>query len=207
MMKLEYTKGACSLATRIIINEIGLPCEYESVDLAYKKTQNGQNYFNINPKGAVPALTLDNGEVLTENAVIMQYLADSTNAVKLLPPQGDFMRYRVLEWLNYVATELHKGFSPMFNPHMPQDVKDHVIIPMLKAKLSFINIHLENHRYLLGDEFTLPDAYLFVMISWAGYFKFNMNEWEYLSRYYTELQKRKSVQQSLTEEGLSKAAV
>lgn len=205
-MKLEYAKGACSLATRIIINEIGLDCEYESVDLANKKTQSGQNFYNINPKGAVPTLVLNNGEALTENAVIMQYLADTANATKLLPPVGNFKRYRVLEWLNYVATELHKGFGPLFNSQMPQNVKDQFFIPLLKAKLSFVDKHLEKHQYLLGDEFTLPDAYLFVMISWAGYFKFDIKEWQHLARYYAELQKRNSIQQSLQQEGLSTAS-
>jgi glutathione S-transferase len=204
-MKLEYTKGACSLATRIIINELGLPCEFEAVDLANKQTQNGKNFYTINPKGAVPTLVLSNGDVLTENAVIMQYLADTSHAVQLLPPFGDFMRYRVLEWLNYVATELHKGFSPLFNPNLPQEVKDQIIIPMLKMKMTFLDKHLEHNQYLLGNSFTLPDAYLFVMLCWATHFKLNNGEWKHLSRYFTELQKRKSIQQSLKEEGLNTA--
>jgi len=201
-MKLYYTKGACSLASRIIINELGLPCEYEAVDLVSKKFGSGNNYYTINPKGAVPALLTNNEEILTENAVIMQYLADTSNASSLLPRVGDFKRYRVLEWLNFVATELHKGFSPLFNPSFPQEVKDKIIIPALKTKFAYINGHLDQNKYLVGDHFTLPDAYLFVMITWAHHVKINLTDWPQLVAYFSELQKRKAVQHSLKEEGL-----
>ncbi len=204
-MKLYYSKGACSLATRIVINELGLPCEFESVDLASKKSASGKNYYTVNPKGAVPALLTNDDEILTENAVIMQYLADTSNASQLLPRVGDFKRYRVLEWLNFVATELHKGFGPLFNPHMPQEVKDKIVIPALKAKFAYINGHLDQNKYLFEDHFTLPDAYLFVMLAWAYQYKFNLSEWPQLAAYFTELQKRKSIQQSLKEEGLQTA--
>lgn len=202
-MKLYYTQGACSLVPHIIINEIGLTCEYVAVDLATKRTASGDDFLKMNPKGAVPALLMNKGGILTENAIILQYLADTSNAAQLLPGVGDLKRYRVLEWLNYAATELHKGFSPLFNPNIPQDVKDKVFMPLMKSKLSYVDKHLANNNYLLGDDFTLPDAYLFVMLMWTLHFKFDISEWPQLARYFTELKKRKSIAQSLQEEGLN----
>lgn len=201
-MKLYYTKGACSLAVRIIINELGLKCDDEAVDLRAKKLPDGSDYFAVNPKGAVPALKINEKEVLTENAVILQYLADTNKATTLLPPVGEIKRYHVLEWLNYVATELHKSIGMMFNPALPADARDHFLIPNIKAKLNFLNKHLKNHAYLTGDTFTLPDAYFFVMMSWLIYFKFDLNEWDELSRLFKELGMRPSIQQSLKQEGL-----
>jgi glutathione S-transferase len=201
-MKLYYTKGACSLATRIVINELGLTCEYESVDLRTKKSETGMNYYTINSKGAVPALLLNNGEVLTENSIIMQYLADTSKENSLLPSINDFNRYRVLEWLNYMATELHKSLGLLFNSQLSQEIKDQTIIPIIKAKLDHVNHHLESNKCLIGNHFTLPDAYLFVMASWARYLKFNLNEWPSLANYVTELSKRPSIVDSIKEEGL-----
>lgn len=203
-MKLYYTKGACSLAVRIVINEIGLTCDYESVDLRTKQTETGQDFLTINAKGAVPTFVTNEGQVLTENAVIQQYLADTNQATTLLPALGNFERYRVLERLNYVATELHKGFSPLFNPAMPQEAKDSVIIPQLKVKFTSLDKLLQRQPYLCGDHFTLPDAYFFVMILWAVNLKFNLTEWPNIARYFEELKKRQSVKQSLSDEGLLK---
>ncbi|SRR5579883_1264643 len=202
-MKLYYTKGACSLAVRIIINELGLPSEYESVDLKTKQTATGQDFLSINPKGAVPVLLTDDNEFLTENAVIQQYLAEKYHAPQLLPPVGDFKRYRVLEWQNYITTELHKGFSPLFNPIVPQDIKEQIFIPLVKTKLNYVDKHLHPNKYLAGENFTLPDAYLFVIIRWALYYKFDMDKWPYLSRYHAELKERKSIKQSLEEEHIT----
>lgn len=202
-MKLYYTRGACSLVVRIIINEIGLRAEFENVDLRSKKTEKGDDFLKINPKGSVPTLQTNDGEILTENAVILQYLADTNGATKLLPGTGDFKRYRVLEWLNYVATELHKTIGALFNPGMPEEVKERVYKPLIKTKCTFVDKNLANHNYLLGDEFTLPDAYLFVMMTWLVHFKFDLNEWPNLQRYFTELKQRKSIHQSLVEEKLA----
>lgn len=203
-MKLYYTKGACSFAARIIINEIDLPCEYEEVDLKTKKTATGEDFSKINPKGAVPVLVTKQGETLTENAVIQQYLADSANAIKLLPPPHDFKRYRILEWLNFTATDMHKGFGMLFNPYLAQETKENIIIPLLKTKLTHVDKHLQQNQYLVGDSFTLPDGYMFVMLMWALYFKFNLTEWPQVSRYYNELKMRPSIHKSLQEEGLGK---
>ncbi len=199
-MKLYYTPGACSLVARIIINEIGLKSEFESVNLKTKTTETGADYLTVNPKGAVPALQLNNGEVLTENAVILMYLADDSKATQLLPPITDFNRYHVLEWVNYITTELHKGIGILFNPAITQDLRENLFIPLIKSKLNYINNHLQHHTYLLGDHFTLPDAYLFVMLRWVTYFKLDLNQWSYLTRYFTELSDRSSIKLSLKQE-------
>ncbi len=199
-MKLYFAKGACSLAVRIILNETGMAAEYEAVDLRSKKTKTGRNYLEINPKGAVPALELDNGEVLTESAIVLQYIADTARATELLPPTGDFARYRVLEWVNYITTELHKSFGLLFNPSIPGEFKDQTLIPILKFKLNYVNQQLQNKKYLLDDHFTLPDAYLFVMLRWATYFEIDFSEWENLTRYFAALKNRPSIEQSLAQE-------
>lgn len=203
-MKLYYTQGACSLVTRIIINELGLECEFESVDLKTKRTETGNDFLSINSKGSVPTLQLNNGEILTENAIMLQYLADSSEAFMLLPPMNDFNRYRVLEWLNYVATELHKGIGILFNPAITAELRNQIFMPLIKAKLNYVNAHLQHHDYLLGANFTLPDAYLFVMLLWTSYFKLDLNEWEHLARYFQALKNRPSILQSLKQEALKK---
>lgn len=201
-MKLYYTKGACSLAIRIVINEIGINADYEAVDLKTKKTENGFDFLQINPKGAVPTIITDENETLTENAVIQQYLAERYKADNLLPPLGEFQRYRVLEWLNFVTTELHKSFSLLFNPQLSTEVKDSLIIPLIKKKFFYIEAHLKKNEYLCGEKFTLPDAYLFVMLLWAKNFHIDLSENTAVSRYLVELQKRASIQQSLKQEKL-----
>jgi glutathione S-transferase len=202
MMKLYYSKGSCSLAVRIVINEIGLTCEYESVDLRTKITGTGGDFLSVNTKGSVPTLLTNQGDVLTENAVIQQYLADTSNAYTLLPKVGEMKRYRVLEWLNYVSTELHKGCSPLFNPNVSTEMKENVFIPAIKARLTFIDQHLAKNAYLAGDHFTLPDGYLFVVISWMRHFKVSLKEWANIEKYIAELMKRPSIHKSLVEEGI-----
>jgi glutathione S-transferase len=201
-MKLYYSKGACSLAVRIVINEIGLNSEYEAVNLKEKKTASGEDFFKINSKGAVPALITDDKHLLTENAVIQQYLADTNKAQQLLPLMGDFKRYEVLEWLNFVSTELHKGFGPLFNPAVPAEMKNEIVIPMLKKKFAFVDKQLVNNKYIAGDHFTLPDGYLFVMLTWANNMAIDLSDCEALMRHFAELKQRPSIQKSLQEEGL-----
>jgi len=201
-MKLYYSKGACSLAVRIAIHEMGIPCEFEAVNLKTKQTESGQDFYKITAKGAVPALLLDNQEVLTENAVIQQYLADSHQAKRLLPPVGDFNRYRVAEWLNFISTELHKGCSALFFSEVPEATKEKVFMPALINKLKFVDQHLSTHQFLLGNEFTLPDGYLFVILRWLRTFKLDISNLSALSLYFSELGKRASIQKSLQEEGL-----
>lgn len=201
-MKLYYSRGACSLVVRILLHEIGVAVEYEAVDLKTKKTETGSDFLKVNSKGQVPTLVLDNGEVLTENAVIHQYLADTYHATQLLPIIGDFARYRVLEWTNFVTTELHKGFSPLFNSEVSQELKEKIFIPILRKKLTYVDRRLEGHKYLFKDTFTIPDPYLFVMLVWASHFKIAITDWPNLTRYFTEVKNRKSVSQALKEEGL-----
>jgi glutathione S-transferase len=200
-MKLYYSKGACSLVVRIIINEISLNSEFEAVDLRVKKTENGADFLKINPKGAVPTLVTDTKQVLTENAVILQYLADYYHAETLLPEIGDFKRYRVLEWLNFITTELHKSFGILFHPKIPDAVKAEIIIPLIKKKFSHIDNSL-NSTYLLGEAMTLPDAYLFVMLLWAKNFQIDLSENKNLMEFFRNIKKRDAVKKSLEEEGI-----
>lgn len=201
-MKLYYSKGACSLAVRITINEIGLSCDYEAVDLKTKKTETGTDFLTINPKGSVPTLQLDNGEILTENAVIHQYLADTAHATSLLPACGDFNRYRVLEALNFISTDIHKGFSPFFNPFIPEQLKEEVFKPKLKKYFSIEDEQLNNSDFIAGKNFTIADAYLFVMLLWTGKMHIDIKDFKNLSRYFEALKNRKSISQSLSEEKL-----
>ena len=199
-MKLYYTKGACSLAPRIIINELNLPCEYESVDLAQKKTQSGTDFYSINPKGSVPTLITDNNDVLTEAVVILQYLSDTQDATSLLPPLNHWQRYKVLEWLNFVATEMHKGLGIFFNPAITEEMKEKIYLPVLYKRFDFINQQLTKTEYLAGSHFTLPDAYLFVVSTWAFYFKLDLTKWSAFQAYLQKIVKRPSVIKSLEEE-------
>lgn len=201
-MKLYYSKGACSLAVRIIIHEIGLNCEFEAVDLKAKTTETGADFNQINPKGSVPTLQLDNDSILTENFVIQQYLADENKAINLLPSLGDFTRYRVLEWSNYISTELHKGCSPLFNPTIPQELKDSIFLPQLQKKLQYVNQHLSDKEFLIGKQLTLSDAYLFVILRWTDKLKNSLSDCPNLIRYKDNLRQRPAFQQSLQEEGL-----
>lgn len=202
-MKLYFSKGSCSLAVRIVINELNLPCEFISVNLKDKVTESGENYHNINPKGSVPVIETEDGQILTENNVIQQYLAEMHHATELLPAVGDFERYRVLEWSNYVSSELHKGFSPLFNAAIPQELKDSLFIPALKKKFEFVDARLKVSKYIAADHFTLPDAYMLVVLRWLGAFSIDIKKWPTLSRYFDELKLRPSIKLSMEQEGLS----
>ncbi|MFA7525759.1 MAG: glutathione transferase GstA, partial [Acidithiobacillus sp.] len=159
-MKLYYSPGACSLSPHIILNEGGFSFDKERVDLASKKTETGADYVAINPDGYVPALLLDDGQVLTEGPAIIQYLADRVPEKKLAPPLGTLERYRLMQWLNFISTELHKGFSPLFNPQAPEEWKA-VAAAQLGRRLSTVSRQLEGKDWLLGEGFSVADAYLF----------------------------------------------
>ena len=201
-MKLFYAKSVCSLAVRIILHELEIACEYESVNLKSKRTETNADYLTINPKGSVPALLLSNNEILTENAVILQYLADTYHAVNLLPPIGDFKRYRTLEWLNFVSTDLHRYCAPLFWSKISDDTKKTLFLPALINKLVIVERHLHDKTFLMGDQLTLADSYLFVILVWLAKLKFNMTDLPNLSRYFVEMKQRKSVLQALEEEDL-----
>lgn len=202
-MKLYYSPAACSLAVRIVLNELGLSFDSDELDFATKKTKQGEDFIKVNPKGAVPALKLDNGKVLTENAVIQQYLVDTHRNYELLPEVGDAKRYEVLTWLNYMATEMHKGIGIMFNPNIPDAVKASVFIPAIHGKLDFVQKQLEHTKaYIAGDHFTLADAYLFTVLGWLKYFDMDLAKWPTINAYVNKLRERPSIKLSLTQEGL-----
>jgi glutathione S-transferase len=200
-MKLFYSPGACSQAPHILMHEIGMSHDAERVDLKNKVTEKGAAYLDINPKGAVPALQLDNGEVLTENAVILQYLGDRASSPDVLPSVGSFRRYRVLEMVNYITTELHKRFSYLFSPSSTDEMKQ-VVIQDLGKKLDWIDQQLGDGPFLMGDELTLPDPYLFVMTEWTEKVLGNLDRWPNLRAFNQRMMQRPSVRKVLQFEGL-----
>ena len=202
-MKLFYSKGSCSLNIRILVNELGIDCEYDAVNHADKKTESGHDYYQINPKGSVPALQLDDGSVLTENIVILQYLAERYKATELLPAIGNFQRYRVLEWLSYASSELHKSFSPFFNKALSNEVKQEVFLPVLKNKLNYMNTELADAEYLVSDHFTLPDIYAFVTLRWLGVTHLKLEDWPNVAAFFARIKARPAVAAALEAEGLS----
>jgi len=200
-MKLYYAPGACSQAPHILLHEIGLDHDAARVDLRAKKLEDGGDYLKINPKGAVPALQLDSGEVLTENAVILQYLGDRANWPEVLPPLGDFRRYRVLEIVNFITTELHKRFGLLFNPNAGDDTK-RLATDELSKKLDYIDRLLGDGPFLFGDDLTLPDPYLFVITGWAEKMLGGLDRWPHLRAFRERMMGRPSVRQVLSFEGL-----
>ncbi|NUR45903.1 MAG: glutathione transferase GstA [Sphingomonas sp.] len=200
-MKLYWSPGACSQAPHILLHEIGLNHEAARVDLKAKKLEDGSDYLEINPKGAVPALELDNGEVLTENAVILQYIGDRANWPEVLPPLGDFRRYRVLEMVNFITTELHKRFSFLFDREATDEFKQFVKQGLAK-KLDWIDQRLGAGPFLFGEDLTLPDAYLFVIARWTDKVLRDLDRWPNLRAFYEQMQNRDSVRNVLEFEGL-----
>ena len=198
-MKLFISPGSCSLGPHIALREAGLPFATVKVDLRAKKTADGGDYRAINPKGAVPALQLDSGEVLTENAVILQYLGDRASWPEVLPPIGDFRRYRVLELVNFITTELHKRFSFLFSN--AGDETKNFVKDQLTQKLDYIDARLGAGPFLMGEELTLPDAYLFVITRWADQM-IGLDRWTNLRAFYQRMLQRDSVRSVLRFEGL-----
>ena len=204
-MKLYYAPGACSLSPHIALLEAGLPYDLVKVDLRAKKLENGDDYLTINPKGQVPALVLDSGELVTEGPVIIQMIADRAKDKDLAPARDSAERYKLQEWLNFVTTELHKNFSPLFQPVIPDDVKS-FFKDRLTAKFKYIDGQLAGRDYLLGKQFTVADGYLFVMLAWADRLKLDLSGLSNLMAYKARLAARPKVKEALTKEGLLKAA-
>ncbi|HUX74589.1 MAG TPA: glutathione transferase GstA [Steroidobacteraceae bacterium] len=200
-MKLYYAPGACSLATHILLCEVGAPFTTEKVNLQTKKTASGADYTAINSKGAVPALLLDDGQLLTEVAVILQYLADQKPDAALAPRAGSFERYRLLEILNYIATEVHKGFGPLFNPKASADWKAGALAN-LSARFDWLTGQLAGKSYLLGERFSIADAYLFTVLGWSGHVGIDLAKWPALAAYRARVGLRPKVQEALRAEGL-----
>ncbi|PTL77969.1 glutathione transferase GstA [Vitiosangium sp. GDMCC 1.1324] len=202
-MKLYFAPGACSLSPHIVLREAGLDFELEKVDLKSKKTESGQDFTTINPKGYVPTLQLDDGSVLTEGPAIVQYIADKAPQSKLAPANGTMERYRLQELLNFISTELHKGFSPLFNPAYPEEVKK-LVRENLGKRFDGLRTTLEKGPYLTGEQFTVADAYLFTVLNWGQWTGIDINQWPVLKAFYTRVSERPHVQAALQAERMAK---
>jgi glutathione S-transferase len=203
-MKLYYSPGACSLSPHIALLEAGLPYDLIKVDLRAKKLENGDDYLAINPKGQVPALALDSGEIVTEGPVIVQMIADKVGK-GLAPARDSAERYKLLEWLNFITTELHKNFGPMFSPVLADDAKA-FFKDRVMGKFKYLETALAGHDYVMGKQFTVADAYLFTMLAWADRLKFDLSGMPNLMAYKARVGARPKVQEALVKEGLMKAA-
>jgi len=204
-MKLYYAPGACSLSPHIVLLEAGIPFDLEKVDLRAKKLENGEDYLKHNPKGQVPALVLDGGELVTEGPVIVQMIADKVPAKNLAPGIGSAERYRLQEWLNFITAELHKNFSPIFSPVLADDAKN-FLRERLMGKFRYLDSKLAGQDYLMGKQFSVADAYLFVMLNWAERMKIDLSGLPNLIAYKARVAARPKVQEALAREGLAKAA-
>lgn len=202
-MKLYFSPGACSLTPHIVLLEAGLDFSTEKVDLRDKQTAGGADYRLVNPKGAVPALLLKDGEVLTEVAAIVQFLADLVPEKQLAPLPGSFERYRLVEWLNYIGTEVHKGFGPLFNRAGTPEMRD-MAISALTLRFGHLARSLEGRDYLMGERFTAADAYLFTILNWCGFTGIDLAPWPVLGAFQARVAARPAVQQALRDEGLLK---
>jgi glutathione S-transferase len=202
-MKLYFAPGACSLSPHIVLREAGLNVDLIQVDLREKKTKDGGDFTKINPKGQVPVLQTDDGETLTEGPVIVQYVADKAPGSKLAPPCGSKERYKVQEWLNFITSELHKTFGPIFRPTTPDAFKQ-ISKDNIGGRFKWLNDHLASRQYLMGDTFTVPDAYLYVMTRWAERLEMDLNQWPNLKAYSARVAARPKVQEALKAEGLIK---
>jgi len=204
-MKLYFSPGACSLSPHIVLREAGLNFDLEQVDLQRKATKSGRDFYEINPKGVVPVIELDGGKVLTEGPAIVQYIADHAPQSGLAPASGSLERYRVQEWLNFITAELHKTFSPLFKPNTPDAYKE-----IAKAKLAdqfaYLDRHLAKSQYLLGDTFTIADAYCFTVVRWSAFQNIDLATYPNLKAYIDRIAARPKVQEAMKAEGLLKTA-
>ncbi len=200
-MKLYYAPGACSLAPHIVAAEAGLPLNLVKVDLRARKTEDGRDYTTVNPRGYVPALDFGEGSPLTEASVIVQYLADAKPEAGLIPKAGTTARLRVQQWLAFIATELHKGFSPLWNPATPDSVRESTVA-RLKTRLADIDKSLATQPYIAGDSFGVADAYLFTVLGWAKPLKFDLSDYPNVEAYLGRVAGRSGVQSAMKAEGL-----
>lgn len=199
--KLYYSPGACSLAPHIVARELGIPIDLMPVDLNSKRLASGGDFLAINGKGQVPVLELAGGERLTEGPAIVQYLADQKPNAGLIPRAGTFKRYRLQEWLNFITSELHKGFSPLFRPTTPDQFK-RIAKDKLAAQLDWLDGQLLGKDYLLGKQFTVADAYCFAIVSWSKLNSIDLTKWVNLSAYMARVGGRPKVREALHVEGL-----
>ncbi len=202
-MKLYFAPGACSLSPHIVLREAGIDFQLVQADLKAHKLPDGTDFYGVNPKGYVPLLELDNGERLTEGPAIVQYIADQVPEKKLAPAAGTFERYRVQEWLNFITTELHKGIGGLFNAAMPEEAKT-----LMRAKatdrLKWVDSQLEGRDYLMGKEFSVPDAYLYTVTNWTKHTGIDISAFKNLGAFMARMSARPAVQAALKAEGLLK---
>jgi glutathione S-transferase len=200
-MKLYYCPGACSLASHIALRELELRFNLLKVDLRTKRIEDGGDFMEVNSKGYVPALRLDSGELLTENAAILQYIADCKPAAKLAPPAGTLARCRLQEWLSFIGSEIHKNFSPFFSPRASQESKQLARENLIK-RLDWLQHAVRPASFLMGEPFTVADAYLYTVLRWAGQVELDMSPWPTLVDFRERVRERPSVTQALQTEGL-----
>jgi glutathione S-transferase len=204
-MKLYYSPGACSLAPHILMREADIPFELERVDNKTKTTKSGENFWDVNPKGVVPVLKLDDGANLTEAATILLYLADKKPEAGLLPKLGTMDYYRMLEWLNFVSSEIHKQFTPLFKDGTPDDYKP-IAKKNLLAAFTLLDKHLAGKQFLVGDKFSVADIYLFVVANWGRFQDIDIAQWPNLKAFQARIRARPGVEAAMKAEGLIKAA-
>ena len=202
-MKLYYFSGACSLASNIALREAGLKFELVKVDRRTRKAADGLDFNEVNPKGYVPTLTLDNGEVLTENVAVLQYIADRNPASKLAPPAGTMERHRLVEWLAFISSEIHKNFSQLFREDAAEETKQYVR-KVLSNRLDYVNRVIGSGPFLMGEQFTVADPYLFTVLGWGRHLNFDLGKWPQLQRYMERVGARPQVIEALQAEGLVK---
>jgi glutathione S-transferase len=202
-MKLYYAPGACSLAPHIVLRELGLPHTAVQVNLKEGRAEDGSDYRLINPKGYVPALVLDSGERLTEVAMLLQFLADRVPGAGLAPANGTMERYRLQEWLNFITSEIHKQFSPLFRPTTPDEYKK-IAKENLANRFAWLDKQLAGKDYLMGKQFTVADAYLFTVLNWTKPTQIDLSQWPNLAAYHARIAARPKVQEAMKAEGLVK---
>ena len=202
-MKLYYSPGACSLSPHIILQESGLKHTVAKTNLRDKTIDGGGDYKLKNPHGYVPALELDDGTILTEGPAIVQYIADKVPEKKLAPANGTLDRAKMQGWLNFVSTELHKGFSPLFNPEMPEEAKK-IFRARLHQRFDVLDKHFAHNDFLMGAQFSLPDAYLFTVLNWTKPTNIDLAPYKNLTAYHTRMGARPAVQAAMKAEGLLK---
>ncbi len=202
-MKLYYSPGACSLSPHIVLREAGLAFEAVLASTKTHKLQDGTDYYTINPKGYVPLLELDNGERLSEGPAIVQYIADQAPAKNLAPANGTMARYRLQEWLNFITSELHKGFSGLFNPAMPEEAKG-LMRARVTQRLKWVDSQLAGKLYLMGDTFSVADAYLFTVTNWTKFVGIDISGLANLTAFMARVAARPAVQEAMKAEGLLK---
>ena len=202
-MKLYYSPGACSLSVHITLRESGLPFETVLASTKTHQLPDGTDYYTINPKGYVPLLELDDGTRLSEGPAIVQYVADQVPAKQLAPAAGTMARYRLQEWLTFTGTELHKAYGPLFNPNSSDEIKN-AAKSRINGRLAYVNDQLAGKSYLLGEQFSVADSYLYVVVNWSPRVGVDLSPYPHLQAFMTRMSARPAVQEALKAEGLLK---